>query len=201
MPKALKTVLWIAVFAVCAGAGAFAAAHTDPFPPGVADPGARLDPTPSSASPAPQELRFDVTMASDTRHELHVGGTCRTRWRTTGRVTVHDHGSVSGEGTAELRGKAGCDFSTAQIQTRTIRLKITGTLDGRVLELRFAEAGRDPKGSQDLGGLTNTLRYIVPALKLVLGKGEGVVMVREPDGDLGRWVSANRATVACATGC
>lgn len=201
MPKALKIVLWVAVFGVAAAAGAYVAAHTDPFPPGVADPGARPDRTPSSASPVPEPLRFDVAMTSDTRHELHVGGTCRTQWRTTGRVTVRDDGSVAGNGVAGVKGKAGCDFSTAQVQTRTIRLKVTGTLDGRVLELHFAEAGRDPKGSQDLGGFTNTLRYIVPAMKLTLGEGEGVVMVREPDGDLGRWVSANRATATCATGC
>lgn len=201
MPKPLKAGLWIAVFAVFAAAGAYVAAHTDPFPPGVADPGARPDRAPSSSTPAPEPLRFDLTMTSDTRHELHVGGTCRTKWRTTGRVTVHADGSVAGEGTAELRGKAGCDFSTAQVQTRSIHVVITGTLDGRVLELRFAEAGRDPKGSQDLGGFSNTLHYIVPALKLTIGEGEGVVMVRKPDGDLGRWVSANRATATCATGC
>lgn len=37
----VKVVVWILVLLVCAGAGAFVASRTDPFPPGVEDPGAR----------------------------------------------------------------------------------------------------------------------------------------------------------------
>ena len=40
MPKAVKILLWIGAFLACAGVGAYVAAHTDPFPPGVDDPGA-----------------------------------------------------------------------------------------------------------------------------------------------------------------
>ena len=38
-----KVLAWTLVFAACAAVGAVVAANTNPFPPGVEDPGARLD--------------------------------------------------------------------------------------------------------------------------------------------------------------
>ena len=80
MRRGLKIVVWVGVFAVCAGAGAFVAAHTNPFPPGVEDPGARST-TPPSTSPSPASERWSLAMTSATRHELHVGGASATAYR------------------------------------------------------------------------------------------------------------------------
>jgi hypothetical protein len=43
VPRWAKVLIWIVVFAAFAAAGAYAASRTDPFPPGVEDPGARDD--------------------------------------------------------------------------------------------------------------------------------------------------------------
>ena len=44
MRKGVKVAAWVAVFLACAGVGAYVAAHTDPFPPGVDRPGATAPP-------------------------------------------------------------------------------------------------------------------------------------------------------------
>ena len=78
MPKWVKVLLWIGVFLACAGVGAYVAAHTDPFPPGVDDPGA------NSAGPVSTEVPSGgVVVLIDTRtsHDLYVGGRCAISWR------------------------------------------------------------------------------------------------------------------------
>ncbi len=40
MHRVLKVAAWAALFLACAGVGAYIAAHSDPFPPGVDRPGA-----------------------------------------------------------------------------------------------------------------------------------------------------------------
>lgn len=191
MPKALKIVLWIAVFAAAAGAGAFMASRSDPFPPGVEDPGARPTPVPTHAGPTPTIWSF--TMDSDTRHALHVGGSCRSDWRTTGTVTVQPNGRAAGDANAVLRAKVTCDFPQSQVQTKKIHLVVTGTLGSGSLRLSFSEAGRTPVGSQDLGGFTNTLSLIRPVIHLPNGaaRGHGSISVSKPDGDLGVYSSTS----------
>ena len=44
MRRGVKVAAWAAVFLACAGVGAFIAAHTDPFPPGVDRPSATSPP-------------------------------------------------------------------------------------------------------------------------------------------------------------
>jgi hypothetical protein len=39
--RLVKVITWVLVFALCAALGAVVAANTDPFPPGVDDPGVR----------------------------------------------------------------------------------------------------------------------------------------------------------------
>ncbi len=191
MPKALKIVLWIAVFAAAAGAGAFMASRSDPFPPGVEDPGARPTPLPTHTGPTPTIWSF--TMDSDTRHALHVGGSCRSDWRTTGTVTVQPNGRAAGDANAVLRAKVTCDFPQSQVQTKKIHLVVTGTLGGGSLRLSFSEAGRTPVGSQDLGGFTNTLSLIRPVIRLPNGAdgGHASISVSKPDGDLGTYSSTS----------
>ena len=169
MPRWVKRTLWLGVFGVCAGVGAFVAAHTNPFPPGVADPGSRpTAPTPTSATSTTQ--RWTLVMNSATRHDLHVGGSCRSRWHTSGRVTIHPDGSAEGQARAALRGW-GCDFSVAQVQTRTVMLAATGAVSGGRLVLRFSEIGAVPTGSQDLGGFRATIRLLIAKVQLASGHG------------------------------
>jgi hypothetical protein len=196
VPKPLKVVVWIVVFAAFAVAGAFVASRSDPFPPGVEDPGAR--PTTSIPSPSPTPEVWALTMHSATRHRLHVGGSCRSDWQIDGLVTVQPNGTAAGDATARLTRPASCDFPQAQVQTRRIQLVVTGDQRGAVLQLTFHEAGRSPTGSQDLGGLTNTLREIQPAFHLDVGArgGHATVRATKPDGDLGIYGSLSRCDIS-----
>ncbi len=198
MRRALKVIVWTGVFAACAGAGAYVAAHTNPFPPGVEDPGAR--PTAASpTSPAATAERWNMVMFSATRHDLHVGGSCRSTWRTAGVVKVRPDGSAGGRVTARLRHWV-CDFPVAQIQTKRVQLTVTGSADGRLV-LRFSGAEEAPSGSQDLGGFIATIGLLEPKLALEGGHGGAVASASRPDGDLGRYVSDGEIQLDCATGC
>jgi hypothetical protein len=198
--RGLKAIVWTGVFAACAGAGAYVASHTNPFPPGVEDPGARPTETPST-SPAPTAQRWNLVMRSATRHELHVGGSCRSGWRSTGVLTIRPDGSASGEAVARLEGW-GCDFAVAQVQTRIVRLAVSGhPRGGARLLLRFSEAGVGPPGSQDLGGFIATLPLVNARLQPMAGHGDTAVSVARGDGDLGRYVNDSKVQLDCATGC
>jgi len=197
--RGVKVVVWTGVFAACAGAGAFVAAHTNPFPPGVEDPGARpMTPVPTTT--APQSERWSLVMRSATRHDLHVGGSCRSGWRTTGRVTIDPEGTVSGTVGARLQGWS-CDFPVAQVQTRLVRLIVSGDRSGDRIALRFSIDGSAPTGSQDLGGFTATVERLRPEAQIV-GEHAGVgVRATRPDGDLGTYSNAGEIQLDCATGC
>jgi hypothetical protein len=199
VPRWVKRTLWLGVFIVCAGVGAFVAAHTNPFPPGVADPGSRpTTPTPTGAASTRQ--RGAWVMNSATRHDLHVGGSCRSRWHTSGRVTIHPDGSAEGQAHAALRGW-GCDFPVAQVQTRTVTLAVTGAVSGGRLVLRFSEIRAVPTGSQDLGGFRATIRLLIAKVQLGSGHGGAPTKTARPDGDLGRFTSVGPIYLDCATDC
>jgi hypothetical protein len=193
VPKGLKVALWVLAFAIAIGAGAYQASRSDPFPPGVEDPGAR---PPSTASRPPQNgaTAGDLQMQIESRHELHVGGSCATRWQVRGTVAIEQNGRASGNGKATLDGSAHCAFSQAQIQTKSVHLVITGTTEGGRVRLSFAEAGRSPVGSQDLGGLLSTLAMLHPTFPK--GGGPGSAKATRPDGDLGRYVSSARGRLS-----
>jgi hypothetical protein len=198
--RGLKAIVWTGVFAACAGAGAYVASQTDPFPPGVEDPGARPTGTPST-SPAAAQQRWNLVMHSATRHDLHVGGSCRSGWRTTGVLTIRPDGSATGEAVARLDGW-GCDFAVAQVQTRTVTLAVSGRpIGGARLLLRFSEAATGPTGSQDLGGFIATLPLVNARMQLVAGHGDTTVSAARGDGDLGRYVNDSKVQLNCATGC
>ena len=187
MPKLLKVVLWVLVFGAAIGAGAYQASKSNPFPPGVEDPGARPTRTPTH-SPSPAPTVGDLRMRITSTHVLHVGGSCQSHWRASGRVSIGDDGRASGEATATLAGPARCDFQQSQVQTKAIKLAVAGkSVDGR-LRLSFSEAGRSPVGSQDVGGLPSTLSLIHP--EVVPHGGSANAHVTKPDGDLGRYSSS-----------
>lgn len=191
MPKAVKIILWVVVFAAAVGAGAFMASRSDPFPPGVEDPGARSTTTPTPTRTAASPTEWALNMTSATAHHLHVGGSCRSDWRITGTITIQLSGSAAGQGSAVLTQPATCDFPQSQVQTKKIALVVTGTLADGSLRLSFSEAGRTPVGSQDLGGFTNTLRWIQPVLRIRDGSERATASVQasKPDGDLGSYSS------------
>jgi len=189
VPKALKVIVWIAVFVACAGVGALIASRSNPFPPGVSDPGARPTATPSRTPASPTV--WELGMVSGTRHRLHVGGSCRSAWGISGTLTIQPDGQAAGNATAALRGPATCDFPQSQVQTKKIALVVTGRRVGETVRLAFSEAGRTPVGSQDLGGFTNTLSLIRPVVR-ISGDGErgaASVEASRPDGDLGTYSS------------
>lgn len=190
MPKAVKIILWVVVFAAAVAAGAFMASRSDPFPPGVEDPGARpTTPTPTRTPPSPTIWALEMTSA--TAHHLHVGGSCRSDWRIRGTITIQPNGRAAGQGSAELGQPATCDFPQSQVQTKKIALVVTGKLAEGSLRLSFSEAGRTPVGSQDLGGFTNTLSLIKPVLRIRDGSERATASVQasRPDGDLGSYSS------------
>jgi len=189
VPKALKVFAWVLLFAAFVGAGAFTASRSDPFPPGVPDPGARPTTTPTHTAPSPTV--WALGMVSGTTHRLHVGGSCRSNWSISGTLTIQPNGRTAGDALATLRAPASCDFPQSQVQTRKIRLVVTGKLAGGSLRLSFSEAGRTPVGSQDLGGFTNTLSLIRPVIRLPDGArgSEASVKATRPDGDLGIYSS------------
>jgi hypothetical protein len=191
VPKALKVVIWVVVFAACAGVGAFVASRSNPFPPGVEDPGDHSSPTPTPTQPTP--AAWDLTMHVDSQHRLHEGGACRSKWDVSGTIEIEPNEKVSGVADAKLSAPATCDFSQSQVQTKAIGLVITGTRAAGVLKLSFSEGRRTPVGSQDLGGFTNTLRFIRPAVKLPSGArtGHATAKVSRSDGDLGTYSSTS----------
>jgi hypothetical protein len=191
VPKPLKVVIWVVVFAACAGVGAFVASRSNPFPPGVEDPGAHQTLTPTPTQPAP--TAWDLTMHVDSQHTLHEGGACRSDWDVSGTIEIQPNGKASGVADAKLAGPASCDFAQSQVQTKELRLVITGTRASGVLKLSFSEGGRTPVGSQDLGGFTNTLHFIHPVVKLLPGaqRGDATTKVTRSDGDLGSYSSTS----------
>jgi hypothetical protein len=159
-----KVAAWAVAFAVAAGAGAYVAAHTDPFPPGVSDPGERPPsgtPTRSvspSEEPVPRRWQFHAVASSE--HRLHVGGTCRRDWDVQALLREHDDGTLHGTGLATVRDGAGCPFTTADVQTETVILRVASPdplADGIVALVFRVEGDLQPGGSKDLGGFVALL--------------------------------------------
>lgn len=200
MRRSVKIVVWVAVLATCAVAGAVVAAHTDPFPPGVQDPGAQPSATSSSPTPPPATPVLSLHISATTSHDLHVGGTCTSAWTIRAKVKIRADGSATGAGLARLAGEAACPFATAQVQTRSVPVALEGHMEEGTLLAALHESGdRSPAGAGDLGGFLETL----PRLRLTvsLGGGADVVTVTKPDGDLGSYDGRYRSTVTCMTGC
>lgn len=162
MRGAARFAIWTVILLGCAGVGAFIASRSNPFPPGVPDPGAPI-PT-ETPGPGPPVTRWTVAMMSRTTHTYRVGGSCTSHWRMRTRIRVVEEGRVAGRGVARLLPGARCDFSSAQVQTERVELVITGRRDGDELDLRMREVGREPIGSLDLGAFLRTL----PSLRFSL---------------------------------
>jgi len=187
MRRVVKVAAWAAVFLACAGVGAYIAAHTDPFPPGVDRPvAAPTGSATSTPSVVPSPAMWVGTIRSFTYHQLYVGGRCTTRWRGTLRFTVDDAGAVEGMGAATLFGTLACDFPIAQVQLRRIGLDITGRLRDARLTMRLEQASISPSGGHDFGGFAAFL-----PLRITLAVRDGTVadrVVRHRADEQGRGV-------------
>lgn len=187
MRRGLKVVSWVVVLAACAGVGAYIASRTNPFPPGVEDPGAR----PSEASQGGTQVSWVGSGVVRSTHRLYVGGSCETDWR----IRVHvrsDAERLEGNGVATLRGDASCDFPVAQVQSRRVRLEIDGKVRGTALVLSFTERNRAPAGSIDLGALVPLLDRLDVRLRVEGSTAAGDFEVSAPDGDRGSYGAAGR---------
>ena len=192
MAKPVKVIVWVLAFALAAGLGAFVASRSNPFPPGVEDPGARPTPTPTTEPSSAGAQVWGLQMTVRSQHRLHEGGVCTSDWIVRGELTATSEGSVEGPATATLSGPASCPFSQAQVQTRRLGLDVVGALKGTKLRLTFTETLRSPTGSQDLGGFVGTLGSLSPLVNVAEGRGTAVVAVTVPDGDQGTYVSSNK---------
>jgi hypothetical protein len=155
MRRGIKVAVWAAVFLASAGVGAYIAANTDPFPPGVDRPGAsptsKESVTPSP-SPAPLSVNWVGRLKSSTYHQLYVGGRCTTTWQGSLRFTVAESGKVEGRGAATLAGRLRCDFPIAQVQLRRVSLAVAGRLREGRLTLHLTQTAIYPSNGQDFGG-------------------------------------------------
>lgn len=158
----VRVLLWGVILLACAGVGAFIGSRSNPFPPGVPDPGAQPSDGPS---PSPPELdEWPITMVSRTTHTFRVGGSCTSAWRVKGTLSISVTDRITGRGVARLQRGAGCDFPSAQVQAERVLVELLGRREGDELDLRFQEVGRMPAGSQDLGAFVKTLERLRVAI-------------------------------------
>jgi hypothetical protein len=209
----VKPAVWAGVFLVCAGAGAFIAANSDPFPPGVDRPtgtgatgatGATgsTGATGPSTSPGPVEERWAGPMLVVARHDLYVGGTCRSRWDTTLRLVIEADRSVAGTGAGAPVAPAACDFDEAQAEAKRVRMTVVGRLTpAGVLKLSFEDVQPVPAGSTDLGGF---LVFLENA-RLSIGEENGVPALffrqQRDDGNRGTYHFDGSVQLGCRSGC
>jgi hypothetical protein len=182
MRRGLKVAAWAAVFLSCAGVGAYIAAHSDPFPPGVDRPGASQTVSGQSAgspTPAPPD-RWVGGLRSFTYHQLYVGGRCTTRWRGNLRFEVSDAGVIQGTGASRLEGGLECDFPIAQVQARRVALDVTGHLNGEHITLHLVSSASQPSNGRDYGGFVAVLPVRV-TLPVSNGVASGRVVRRAVD--------------------
>jgi len=203
MRRPVKIVVWVVAFVAAAAAGAYVAAHTDPFPPGVADPGERPTPTATvPTSPPPQLRRWQLAARVESQHVLHVGGACRSDWDVQALVRERSDGSVAGSALATLHGEGGCDFPTAAVQTQTLTVAISGRVrptDPLSMRLLFEAPGNaDPVGSTDLGAFD----VLVPGFSFaIVPTSASRVATGRPDGNEGRFAMVWHARISCVAGC
>jgi hypothetical protein len=205
MRRFVKPAVWAAAFLACAGAGAFLAANTDPFPPGVDRPTGTGPAGGTGPSPSPEPVMGTWTgvLPAAARHDLYVGGSCRSRWRTELRLTIDPDGSVSGAGVALPVGDASCDFPQAQEQANRIRMAVEGRLaPAGSLRITFEHVTPVPVGSTDLAGFLGFLADARLVLDTRGGSSAALVIHDErDDGNRGTYVVDGAIRVRCRSGC
>lgn len=184
MRRLVKVVAWTLVFALCATIGAVVAANTDPFPPGVEDPGVRpstgAPPDEASAAPSGSWL---VRIDTRTYHDLFVGGRCAASWRVdVGIAAAGDR--IDSAGAATIKGELRCTETTAQVQAERIDLRAVGRVRANEVRFRLEETGRVPAGAQELSGFLDT----IPTIRFDMPTTDGARAsfdIERPDGGQG----------------
>jgi hypothetical protein len=192
-----KIVVWTLVFVACAAVGAVVAANTDPFPPGVEDPGVRSSVGPTD-TPEPSTSGGSWLVRIDTRtyHDLFVGGRCAANWRIDVGIAVAD-GPIEGVGVAVRKSDLRCDEPTAQVQAERIEVRAVGKLRDGILRFSLEETGRTPTGSQVLSGFLDTIPTIV--LKMPARDGATASFdFDRPDGGQGSFGAAGTVVLTAA---
>ena len=203
MRKIFKAAAWAALFLACAGVGAYIAAHSDPFPPGVDRPGASplASASPSGSPVKPQ--RWDGLIRTVANHEFYVGGSCQTRWRTSVRFRIDDRDAIHGIAVSHVIGDARCDFPQVQVQSQTIRSSLEGRIaSSGVLSLVFEDPTPLPEGSGDLGGFLTFLE--IPRLACQTVDGESAHLrysKQRDDGERGIYRFSGSVELRCLSGC
>ena len=150
--------IWAFVFLGAAGVGAYTAAHTELFPPGVEGAAAASGSSdPATRTPAPDDPTWSGTIRSASSHDLYVGGQCTTDWVTTVTFDALDNGRIVGTGTSRLQGHRVCTFPNAQVNAERIEVSVGGTWDDRGFHLSLRDGDRSPKGTADYGGFAPTV--------------------------------------------
>jgi hypothetical protein len=188
----VRVLLWAVILLACAGVGAFLASRSNPFPPGVPDPGA-TQPTDSPSPSPPAVVEWSIAMTSRTTHTYHVGGSCTSDWSLQGRLLITDAGRIRGRGVARLQPGAHCDFPSAQVQARRIVVLFRGRREGEALDLRFQDGSVQPAGSQDLGAFLKTLgtlRVSIP--ERAAAKVSEPARIEDPEDEIYRSVTTVR---------
>jgi hypothetical protein len=199
MRTALRLAIWATILIACAGAGAFVAAHSNPFQPEVQGSTPSVSSTPS-ATPGPVVESWTMRITSNSWHQLVVGGRCRSRWRGTVLVAVTSAGRVQGGGPVRLLGRLRCLFPNAQIQAKTLLLSISGTRKQGRLAFELRDLSSEPAGAHDYGGFANTVLKV--RLHLHLRDGSKTVHLRRKDATgRGRFESITVLRLACTLGC
>jgi hypothetical protein len=147
----VRVLLWILLFAGCAGVGALIAARSNPFPPGVEGGPSQ------TASPSPQARTWTLRFESDSWHRFYYGGRCRSKWMGSVEMTASSDGVIEGTGRARLVGHLVCGFPNAQIQARVLDLLVRGNVSGQDLVLTISASSIGPAGSHDYGGFMGTV--------------------------------------------
>jgi hypothetical protein len=184
--------LWFLVLVGCAGVGAVIAARTNPFPPGV-EGGPVATP-----SPTPQARTWTLRFESVSSHRLYVGGSCRSRWKGSVKVTASSDGAIDGSGQARLVGRRTCDSPNAQIQSKVLDLFVRGNTKGSGLVLRIRVASTSPSGSHDYGGFVATV--LRRALTLSVGNRKLRLSARDSSGKE-TYSSKTAFVLSCTAGC
>jgi hypothetical protein len=204
MRKPLKVAAWASLFLACAGVGAYIAAHSDPFPPGVDRPGASpAGSVTPSGSPVPQVQRWEGVIRTVSRHEFYVGGACRSRWRTSVRFRIDDSGAVDGLAVSHVVGGARCDFPEVQVQSRMIRSTVSGDYSPTgVITLVFGRPRMTPAGSGDLGGFLTFLEIPRLACQTLDGDTADTAFDKQrDDGDRGTYRFTGTVSLHCLGNC
>lgn len=207
MPRLVRVVAWVLVFAGAAGVGAYVAAHSDPFPPSVEGSSSTptISLTPTSPGPAPTVWKGSIKSA--TSHDLHVGGRCTTNWRGSLTLGVDASGAVLGRAVVRRVGALRCDFATAQSQVERYEVEVSGQLAANGFALRFVATSSVPAtGADDYGGFLHTLLQPDARPFIVIqtdpGASAGVLVIHRPDQeDLGTYESRTRIRLGCVRRC